>query len=485
MSSSDQEDSSSIPLPPRPQILYLAIFSWMTLSGGRFLAPFLEHEAHMTDPTNIGFTLALQYAIMSVTSPLFGILADRTEQRYPQYGRAYWLMGGVMVGCAVFCLHGLSSVLDMTIGMSSSCSFTDSFGFHLMIQSLYALCLSLEFPVIDGMTLSYLQMTGGNTNEYGLERLFGAVSWGLTSLVFGMLLDVSGFGWKVTYLLIFISTILCVMTALYYAKGQDTYVKRVSQSKSPVQDPLSREVPPATNSSPASEVTPLVPSPMPSPKSSPYRNNQHTSHPQQQQQQQYSQWNLIYLVIGSAYGLAFAITYFTLASGLSVVENMVFLFFEMLGGSNTICGITVLLTVLLELPMFHFAPQLLERYGPGSLLLAAGGSFIIRIMGYTFIPEGQLWMVLLLEPLHGITYAGSQTAAVEFIGSQMPAGYESSGQGIVNLIRGSGSVLGLWLAGNIQATLGPRIMYRGFAIVISTAMLCFGYINSRTVVRRR
>lgn len=74
-------------------------------------------------------------------------------------------------------------------------------------------------------------------------------------------------------------------------------------------------------------------------------------------------------------------------SSALLVENLVFLFFEFLGSSNTICGIAVALTVLFEIPIFHVAPTLLRNYGVGWLLLLANAFFVVRVIGYTLIQQ--------------------------------------------------------------------------------------------------
>ena len=124
--------------------------------------------------------------------------------------------------------------------------------------------------------------------------------------------------------------------------------------------------------------------------------------------------------------------------------------------------------------------MLLRKYGVGVLLLAANVAFIIRIIGYTLIPEGHIVWLFVLESLHGVTYACSQAAAVEYVDSNMPTGKEASGQGIVNLARGFGSVLGLFLGGLLQDTYGPRTMYRIFAMTVTTGTLVFGYVHVTT-----
>lgn len=75
-------------------------------------------------------------------------------------------------------------------------------------------------------------------------------------------------------------------------------------------------------------------------------------------------------------------------------------------------GLTVLLTVSFEIPIFQVAPRLLERFGSGTLLLVASLCYIFRAVGYSCIPVGHIWYVLGLEPLHGVTYACSQVSSV-------------------------------------------------------------------------
>ena len=187
-----------------------------------------------------------------------------------------------------------------------------------------------------------------------------------------------------------------------------------------------------------------------------------------------SSLELIRVVLFSTlYGAAFSICFFMLIVGFSVVDSMNFLFFEFLQGSYTTDAITVAVSVMFELPIFQLAPSLLRAHGVGTLLLVANVAYIVRILGYTFIPQGHVAYVFLLEPLHGVTYACSQTSMVEYVQSQMPLGAEASGQGIVNLIRGVASVLGMGLGGIAQDVFGPRTMYRIFVVTVTIGMSFF------------
>ena len=82
-----------------------------------------------------------------------------------------------------------------------------------------------------------------------------------------------------------------------------------------------------------------------------------------------------------------------------------------------------------------------------------------------------MYIILLLELLHGITYAGHKAGSVEYISSRTPAGYEAAGQGLLVFVSYSGIVAGLIYAGWIQEVLGARVMFRSMAAIVSIGML--------------
>ena len=184
------------------------------------------------------------------------------------------------------------------------------------------------------------------------------------------------------------------------------------------------------------------------------------------------------LMCGNLIGFGFLVSAVTLNMGTSVVENLIFLYFQELGGSSTICGITVLVTVLFEIPIFHWAPKLLSRYGPQKLQKVACIAYIIRVVGYTFVPQNHASWILLLEPMHGVTYACGKTASVEFAAMLSTKGSEATYQGMLSMILGIGSFVGLFLGGYIEDTLGSIILYRSYAGVVCIGLITF-MITSR------
>jgi MFS family permease len=293
-------------------------------------------------------------------------------------------------------------------------------------------------PVLDGMTLAHLQKTPGvGQTDYGKERLYGAVSWAIVNILIGPVVD--RFGFVVLYPFAMVVTVLCFISIAIYVNGQglsaDSHQNTSQSMEEPNKDLHWNEETSPTN----------VP-----------------------------MWALLRILTGTFYGLGFLFAVCCLSMGTSVVESLVFMFFEFLGGSNTLCGITVAVTVMFEIPIFQIAPWLLRWVGAGRLQLVAGTSYIVRVVGYTLIPKSHLYLVLLLEPLHGVTYACSQTSSVHFVAQLMPKGSEASGQGLLGIFRGLGAVVGLLLGGLLEETLGPKVMYRILALIVIVGMVAFG-----------
>jgi Na+/melibiose symporter-like transporter len=444
----------------RPRILYTSVFCWISVCGGRFLAIFLERVASMS-ASEIGLTLAIQQLVGALLSGAAASIADVRERRFPNRGRAQVVAAGITIGSACFLLHTLAS---STIA-------------HVALQVLYAASACLVWPVLDGMTIQYLR---GREEEYGKERLFGAVSWAVTNLVLSFALDKVGF--TIMYPLTLLSATGVMVSLWIYVKlqrpkqelslstrsvhrGRDldegTTGESPPDSATEIGSPMpTHRVPRLFNDSDASEGENDPPSLHDGAKGWVNENFPvHDSH------LDVTVWAMLLRMARSELTLAFAICVLCLAVGQILVDSLVFLLFEYLGGSYSVMGLTVVLTVLFEIPIFSLAPWMLDRIGPPALLMVAGGCYVVRSVAYSVVPRGHVLYALLVEPLHGVTYACGQTASVDFIARGhpllvLPPGFEASSQGLLQAIKGAGSVLGLVAGGLAEDTVGPRVMYR-------------------------
>jgi len=134
-------------------------------------------------------------------------------------------------------------------------------------------------------------------------------------------------------------------------------------------------------------------------------------------------------------------------------------------------GLTVSVTVLFEIPLFQFAPDVLKWLGSPVLMLQWGAvAYVVRVIGYSFIPQSHPYWVLLLEPLHGITIAFVMTSSVVVADSWVPKGYEASGQGFLSMIRGLGQFVGFCVAGYLDG----RTLYRVLAAIVTVGISILG-----------
>eukprot|EP00804_Cyclotella_cryptica_P029631 CCRYP_019054-RA/>CCRYP_019054-RA protein AED:0.16 eAED:0.16 QI:0/0/0/1/1/1/2/0/412 len=370
----------------RPRLLFCPLFAWNAITGGKFISIFLEDLSPNFSEGMIGLTLSIQYAVVAVLAGWGGRLADMEEKQSVIWGcgRLKVMCWGVLIGTLAFLGHGLPQMLrlDGTLPDSEIISgrkldvvddntifpWNLELAWHITMRVLWAVAFVLTAPAMDGLALVHLEaIDGASQSDFGKERMYGAIWWGLGSLAAGMGIDYCGFGFLYG---------MAVVVYIYLGVYRDTTGSFSSSALELDDDSFT---------------------------------NSHAN------VEKIGTKDLFLMLCPSCYGSALILFVFTFSIGLAIVDNLAFIFFEWLGSSNSMDGWTVVFTVILELPLFYSSPVLLKRYGPGKLLLLAGTAYVIRVIGYTVIPEGKMWIILILEILHGVSYACSKTGSVEFI----------------------------------------------------------------------
>ncbi|KAL7478411.1 hypothetical protein ACHAW6_004179 [Cyclotella cf. meneghiniana] len=470
----------------KPRHLYLILFTYYALSGGRFTAPFLEHQLGLTENWMIGSALALQILVGSVGSSYFGILADDWDARTSAggregcRGRLIIMFGGLVVSTVATVLHGVASMTFWQTGVisdglaESSTIPMSELVYHLILRCIYAMGISATSPVLNGLTLARLDRDGRDSNEFGKERLYGAVSWGVANAFFGVAIDAWGF--FIVYFTSVLSFVVCSVGFYLYAKAEEA--RPLSEEQKNEGEIDGTQAQNKTKSS--DESLGLVHN----------DDNEHLDEEKKFSDEDYTmhtnrniqlnnnpndesipkQFTFSFLLKTISnqqtplLNISYIIALFTLYIGMSVVENLIFLYFEFLGGSNTLCGLTVAVTVLFELPIFHYAPNILKWMKSPVWMFQLGClAYVVRVIGYSIVPESHARWVLVLEPLHGVTIGFVLTGSVAFVDSLMPKGYESSGQGFLSTIMGLGQFFGLCIGGLLEG----RVLYRVLAGIVS------------------
>eukprot|EP00434_Breviolum_minutum_P005320 symbB.v1.2.004692.t1/scaffold269.1/size246462/2 len=163
--------------------------------------------------------------------------------------------------------------------------------------------------------------------------------------------------------------------------------------------------------------------------------------------------------------MAFFCNITVLGAGFAMVEGMLFLLLQEMNASTLLCGLSVVVTVIFELPIFARAQWLLSTYGTRKLIVAAQIAWVVRAAFYWQMSTA--WMVLLVEPLHGVTFALAWTAAIDFVKKPEVSGegLEASAQGLLTAcFHGLGPIIGLLGGGLLFDALGGHNSYLVFAI---------------------
>eukprot|EP01082_Thalassiosira_pseudonana_P015070 g13493.t1 g13493 contig8:808080-809513(+) len=458
----------------RPRVLYFAIFTYLSLSGGRFTATFLEHELRMNQNWMIGSAMAIQKIASSLFSSWFGSLADSWEAECRvknmdirwNRGRLLVVTLGLGLSTVATLMHSLGSLWLSSYHVNGNEDSQQTsvpmliLAYHFFLRALYATGVAASVPVLDGMTLAQLERDGRGTAEYGKERVYGAISWGIANVFFGPAIDKWGF--KTLYYTTILSFIWCFVTFYLYAKSNQT-----PSSEVVIDDAMRNNNTVGLDG--AIEYLEESMRLLHVSQKSCNRNDQPT-------QQKLGLRMILHMISQQqtpVLNLSYIAALFMLWIGMSVVENLIFLFFEFLGGSNVLCGLTVAVTVLFELPIFHYAPNILAWMGSPKTMFQWGCvAYVVRVLGYSIVPERHAYWVLLFEPLHGVTIGFVSTASVSFVNDLMPRGYESSGQGFISTVSGFGQFVGLLIGGFIEG----RTLYRVMAVIVSvgSAVLAVG-----------
>jgi MFS family permease len=162
-----------------------------------------------------------------------------------------------------------------------------------------------------------------------------------------------------------------------------------------------------------------------------------------------------------------------MGAGMSLVDSFLFVMLQNeLGASTRLCGYTVGITVLMELPIFHYSKWLLKHWGHDVLFAVAMLSYVIRVLGYTVLTESTVLWVLLLEVLHGLTSACMWIAAIDFSAAVAPAEWSTTVQTIMTMtMQCLGGGVGPLIGGYVYDKYGAFSMYRGAGYVVGCVLV--------------
>eukprot|EP00439_Symbiodinium_sp_Y106_P051350 s100_g6.t2 len=238
-------------------------------------------------------------------------------------------------------------------------------------------------PIVDGLCLKVLAQRSeeGSSEAYGDQRLWSAVGWGAMALIAGKLIDIFGTN------AIFLSYGILV--------GLNVLVVQLFVQDMPA-GPGGHQGSSGTKMSTREWLADLA------------------------------RFELIWMLINLlVYGLL-----------TSLVENYlnVFLVQDFDNVPRVILGAATAVMCSFEIPVFKYIGDLWSKRGYSlvSVLWASEFVMVLRCLLYASLPRSRPWLVLLVEPLHGLTFAGVWTATVEYARRLARTGTEAKMQALIS-----------------------------------------------------
>lgn len=170
--------------------------------------------------------------------------------------------------------------------------------------------------------------------------------------------------------------------------------------------------------------------------------------------------------------LVFMAASMMMGMGYSFINNFLFIYLDSLGAPKVLLGMTIVLTVSTEVPIFQYS-AFFQRWLTDRMMMSLAMSiWAARVMCYSFI--SQPWTVLLIEPLHGVTFSFMWLPSMHLVHTAFPQRLASSAQGFLALSTfGVGPVLGNLLAGWLYEAVGPHWMFRIASIAMAIALFVY------------
>ena len=333
----------------------------------------------------VGMTLAVQYAIVAVFAGYGGRLSDLEERKYQlsrqqpsggihnrnnsnsNGGGGCWGVGrlkvlsfSILLGTCAILGHAVPSLYTQyyqttttynpTHHYPQQVQFPYTLAWHVTMRCIYALSLAIMAPCLDGLALAHLDcIDGASQADFGKERMYGAAFWGIGSLCAGVGIDRFGFGFL--YVMTVLTAVVSYVAIGIYLVGlwRDTTGAFVVSAV--VVPPSSSSLLVTVGEEEWNGIGYLGAEQQRRP--TPSSRNTSSSNPTEGENNKTSAMQLFSLICQTGYGKALLFFVFALAVGISIVDNLAFIFFDTLGSSNTMNGLTVVFTVVSRNEAFH------------------------------------------------------------------------------------------------------------------------------------
>jgi hypothetical protein len=192
-------------------------------------------------------------------------------------------------------------------------------------------------------------------------------------------------------------------------------------------------------------------------------------------------------VFSSPRSCAFFATATLFGFAMGTIDTWLFVFLdEALGAKEALMGATLTVTCVVEAPVFWASGFLIRSLGVPRILALVHAAFLLRLSCYCLLPWAvnvkglSPWVVLAVEPLHGVTFGCAWAAGCAQAARLAPRGLSATTQALFSgLYLGAGSGLGALVGGVVhsrcsregEAARGGRAVFAVAAGVVAVGWL--------------
>lgn len=276
-----------------PKAFYFCFYA-----AGASLVPFLAlyYRELGLSSAQIGFLVGVSPLITLFSAPLWGAGADALQRH-----RALFLAAIASAWMAVLALARASS-----------------FPWIVTLAALYAFCGAPIIPLVDNSVLSLL---GQRRNQYGRQRVWGAIGWGVAGPIMGALIEQTSLPAIFAGYLLWMGCGFLIATRLPVPRARLGVrfmggLRRLLANR---------------------------------------------------------QWAI------------FLLTVFLGGMGISLTNNFLFLYMSDIGGSESLMGLALAMGTVSEMPVLFFSDRLLRRWGARGVLTFSLAACVARAFGYALM----------------------------------------------------------------------------------------------------
>ncbi|ELU16919.1 hypothetical protein CAPTEDRAFT_106629 [Capitella teleta] len=280
------------------------------------------------------------------------------------------------------------------------------------------------FSLVDAMTYDFL---GAEYEKWGLQRLWGTVGFGAFAVACGLIMDVYNTGtegkdYTFSFIAFAVLNILASALVFLYKISSNFQCKQIFKNMGA----LMRNV------------------------------------------------NVLLLMLAM----------FIFGSYTGLIEVFLFWHLSMIGGTQLLNGLCILVNCIPEAFVLIFAGSIIQKIGHVTCLHIAMLAYGVRLLAYSLLSEP--WWVLSIEPLQAVCFGLMYAAASSYANMITPQGMSGTVQGIIGaLYFGAGKGFGSVVGGIIFENFGAVITFRAYGISAFIFFVAFVLIHRFVIVPRQ